>query len=154
MAEPTNYDNGKFRDISSKEGDIVQEYLQLFSQISLYRTQGFASHWEEVAELVDPNSRNTFVFGSYNTPGQKKTDRQVDATGMMALERFAAICDSLLTPRNMNYQRYTAGGPDAEYIMKDKETRLWFEKVTNLHRYYRYLPEANFSSQNISNYRS
>jgi hypothetical protein len=25
----------------------------------------------------------------------------VDATGMMALSRFAAICDSLLTPRNM-----------------------------------------------------
>lgn len=152
----TIYENPgyKFRDISDKEREYVDKDMRLFSQLSFYRTQAFASHWEEVSELVDPNSRNTFVFGNYNTPGQKKTDRQVDATGMMALERFAAICDSLLTPRNQMYQRLKAGGPDSDYIMKDRQTRLWFERVSNLHYYYRYLPEANFSSQNISNYRS
>ena len=150
-----NYDTrGMFRDIPADEAEAVDDDMRLFNQLSFYRTQAFASHWEEVSELVDPNSRNTFVFGNYNTPGMKKTDRQVDATGMMALERFAAICDSLLTPRNMRYQRLKAGGVDSDYIMKDKKTREWFETATERLFYYRYQPEANFASQNNANYRS
>ena len=73
--------------------------LQEFGQLNLWRSTT-AAHWEEIAELIDPASRNTFYYGNYNWPGQKKTDRQVDATGMMALGRFSAILDSLLTPRN------------------------------------------------------
>ena len=33
----------------------------------------------------------------------KKTQQQVDATGMLALHRFAAIADSLLTPANSQW---------------------------------------------------
>jgi hypothetical protein len=71
-----------------------------FAQLTTWRNT-FAQQWEEVAELVLPTSRNTFFYGNFNWPGQKKTDRQVDATAMMALQRFGAILDSLLTPRNM-----------------------------------------------------
>lgn len=140
-----------FRKLSQKEEEIVAKGLQGFSQVTAYRNQGFASHWEEVAELVAPEYRNTFVFGNYNTPGSKKTQAQVDSTGQMALTRFAAICDSLLTPRNMIYQRLTA---DDDYVMKDRQTRLYFETVTRLLFKYRYAPEANFSSQNNANFRS
>ena len=150
----TDYSTRTFRDQSARELEIVADQLQIFGQLHTYRTQGFAGQWEEVAELIAPNYINTFVFGNYTTPGQKKTQRQIDATGMMANERFAAICDSLLTPRNQIYQRLQAGGKDADYIMKDRATRLWFEQATKRLFYYRYLPEANFASQNISNYLS
>lgn len=145
------YGSGTFRVQSSREQDMVASGLQIFSQQTAYRNQGFASHWEEVAELIEPSYRNTFVFGNYNTPGQKKTDRQVDSTGAIANTRFAAICDSLLTPRNQIYQRLLA---DDEYVMKDRQTRLYFETLTKLLFKFRYAPEANFSAQNQNNFRS
>lgn len=131
-----------------REAGIVRETLQEFSQLQLMRNT-FAQHWEEVAELVLPTSRNTFFYGNYNWPGQKKTERQVDATSMMVLHRFAAICDSLLTPRNMYWHGLEAMDED---LRKDRNVRLWFEQVTKLLFKYRYLPIANFSSQNQNSY--
>jgi hypothetical protein len=115
-----------------------------FAQLQVYRNTT-ASQWEEVAELILPNYRNTFMYGNYNWPGQKKTQQQVDATGMMALSRFAAICDSLLTPRNMIWHQLEA---DNDYVMKDRQTRLWFEGATRALFKARYAPIANFAAQN------
>ena len=75
---------------------IVLETMQEFAQLQLYRNTA-AMQWEEIARLVLPTSRNTFFYGDYNWPGMKMTDQQVDATGMMALFRFSAIMDSMLT---------------------------------------------------------
>lgn len=135
---------------TSREEEVVNDVLQDFSEIQQDRNI-FASHWEEVAELILPTYRNTFQYGNYNTPGQKKTDRQVDATGMMALSRFAAICDSLMTPSNSYWHGLEAVD---DYVMKDRATRLWFEKVTHLLFKYRYMAEANFIAQNQSKYQS
>lgn len=129
---------------SQRDKDIISDCLLEFQQLQTWRSV-FASHWEEIAELIDPPSRNTFFFGSFNMPGLKKTDRQVDATAMLALERFKAILDSLLTPRNMTWQYLEA---DNDYVMKDRASRLWFEQVTRLLFKYRYAPIANFSAQN------
>lgn len=109
----------------------------------------FGVQWEEVAQLIMPNWRNTFFYGNYNTQGVKKTDRQVDATGMVALNRFAAICDSLLTPRNMTWHQLTA---DDDYVMKDRNTKLWFEDATRRLFKYRYSPNSNFASQNYQSF--
>ena len=149
-SRPDGYDVGTPRAASTHEEAIVADTFQLFSQLQTQRNV-FASHWEEVAELVLPTSRNTFYYGNFNWPGQKKTDRQFDATGMMALSRFAAICDSLLTPRNMQWHALAA---DDTYVMKDRETRLWFEQATRLLFQYRYAPRGNFSSQNQNAYTS
>lgn len=131
-------------DVTDREREIVLKMLRLLSEMQLTRFN-FESHWEEVAELVLPTSRNTFTLGSRNTQGEKKTQKQVDASGMMALARFAAICDSLLTPRNMIWHQLAASD---EYLMKDRAVRLWFEQVNKLLFKYRYTPIANFSSQN------
>lgn len=127
---------------------IVDESLREFTQLQTYRNV-FAQHWEEVAELILPTSRNTFFYGSYNFPGQKKTDRQVDSTGALALERFTAILDSLMTPRNMTWHGLQASNDD---IMKDRRVRIWFEQVTRLLFKYRYSPIANFSAQNANHW--
>lgn len=133
-----------------REEEIVTTRLQEFGQLNLWRSTT-AAHWEEIAELIDPASRNTFYYGNYNWPGQKKTDRQVDATGMVALGRFAAILDSLLTPRNQIWHQLASDNPD---IMADRDARLWYEAATRLLFQYRYDAIANFSASNQRVYRS
>lgn len=125
--------------------------MKEFAQLRQYRTSAFENHWEEVASLILPSHRNTFHWQNYTTPGEKKTQLQVDASGMMALSRFAAICDSLLTPRNMMWHTVAA---DDDYVMKDRDTQLWFESTTRKLFKARYAPMGNFSAQNNSNYQS
>ena len=140
-----------FRHQPQMEQDCVENTLRVFSQLTTYRNQGFAGQWEEVAKLVLPSFSNTFTFGNANSAGEKKTHHQIDATGQLALGRFGAVCESMLTPRNSIYQHLKASDP---YVMKDRETKLWFEEATRRLFYYRNMPEANFSSQNQANFLS
>lgn len=108
------------------------------------------SYWDDIAELVEPNMRDNFRANDYVTPGDIKTDRQIDSTPTIALTRFAAIMDSLLTPRNQTWHRLTATDPA---LMKSHAVQEYFEKSTRLLFQYRYAPEANFSSNNQLVYR-
>jgi hypothetical protein len=135
--------------ISDREATIVTDILRDFAQKQTWRNTT-AQHWEEVAELILPTSRNTFFYQSYNWPGQKKTQQQVDATGALALHRFCAIAESLVTPRNMKWH----GLQSDEYVMKDRPTRLWFENTTQLLFDQRYAANANFAAQNYNNWQS
>lgn len=150
MASEPNTNLRMPRLISDEEAMLVQSIMREFSQLQTLRN-GFSSQWEEVAALVLPTSCNTFMYGSFNSPGIKKTQMQVDATGMMALSRFAAICDSLLTPRNMTWHGLEAND---DYVMKDRATKLWFESTTRKLFKLRYSPMGNFSAQNQNNYQS
>lgn len=135
---------------SLADDELAFQILRDFQECDTYRST-YAQQWEEVAQLVLPDSRNTFYRGSYNWPGQKKTERQIDASGMMALSRFAAICDSLLTPRNMMWHML---GADTPYLAKDRQVKLWFEEATRILFKMRYAPKANFVSQNQQNFQS
>lgn len=136
---------------SSREDEIVGRILSEFSELQMYRFD-FANQWQEISELILPDYRNSFLFGSYNWPGEKRTYRQIDATGALALQRFAAICDSLITPINMHWHGLCAGGPDNDYIMQDHATAIWFEKQLKKLFRYRYTATANFGSQNYQNF--
>jgi hypothetical protein len=140
---------GSTREISDREAQIVAGILREFGQYQTQRST-LAGHCEEVAQLILPTSRNTFFFENYNTPGAKKTQQQVDATGALALHRFCAIADSLVTPRNMQWH----GLQGDEYVMKDRDTRLWFEGTTKTLFRQRYDASANFAAQNYNNWQS
>ena len=129
---------------NDREEMLYLESMQEFAQLNTWRNT-FAGQWEEIAELLWPEQRNTFFYQNFNWPGMKKTDRQVDSTGMVSLWRFTAILDSLITPRNMFWQQIV--GED-DYVMKDRNTRLWFEQVTKILFKQRYADTANFMSQN------
>lgn len=135
---------------SPREQEIVEKGMALFTQLDQYRVT-FAAQWEEVAQVIAPNQRNTFYKWSYNFPGMKKTDRQIDASGMLALNRFGAIVDSLITPRNMTWHTLSASN---DYVQKQRNVRLWFEQATRLLFKARYSPVANFMSQNQQNFHS
>lgn len=140
---------GKSRVISDREAMIVAGIKREFSQKIAERST-FAGHCEEVAQLILPTSRNTFFYQNYNTPGAKKTQQQVDATGALALHRFCAIADSLVTPRNMHWH----GLQGDDYVMKDRASRLWFESTTRMLFKQRYDTNANFAAQNYNNWQS
>lgn len=135
---------------TDEEEEVVTKCIQLFWQLHTWRAT-FASHWDEVAQLIWPECRNTFYYGGYNYPGEKKADRQVDATGMLALQRFAAICDSLLTPANM---RWHALGTNNPYLNRSRRVALYFEQVTDILFQQRYSPSAAFMGNNHANYLS
>jgi len=140
---------GQARQISDREQQIVAGIMREFGQYQTARAMT-AGHCEEVAQLILPTSKNTFFFESYNTPGTKKTQQQVDATGALALHRFCAIADSLVTPRNMQWH----GLQGDDYVMKDRATRMWFESTTRLLFRMRYAATANFAAQNYNNWQS
>lgn len=135
---------------STKEETIILGVLRDFSSLQNERST-WNGHCEDVADVILPSHSNTFYFGSMNTPGEKKTQQQVDATGMLALSRFAAICDSLLTPRNMIWH-----GLEGEegYLKKDRQTRLWCETATKILFKYRYATVSNFAAQNQAIFQS
>lgn len=109
------------------------------------------SHWEEIAERVLPNYSGSFLSRGLNTitEGEKKTDKMLDATAAIALSRFAAAMESMLTPRNSTWHSLM---PSDEALRRNREVRLYFEEVSRLLFKFRYAPYANFASQNFENY--
>lgn len=129
----------------------AQELCKRFDTLVGNRTN-WESHWQEVAERVLPAYSTSFLAPlSQRTQGEKRTEFMFDSTASIALDRFAAVMESMLTPRNSKWHRLVPSDP---YLMKDRQTRLWFDEVANLLFKYRYAPKANFASQNHENYLS
>lgn len=100
-------------------------------------------HWEEIAERVLPRQMG---FVGQRTDGEKRTQKIFDSKPQIALERFAAVMDSLLTPRQ---QRWHNLRTTDENLNRDFEVRDWFYKVNNILYSARYEPRANFAGQNF-----
>lgn len=109
------------------------------------------SHWVEIADRVIPAQSRNFFTRQTLTKGEKRTELQYDSTAASALKRFAAILDSLLTPRNQTWHRVV---PSHKELLKDRMTRLYFDEVNRILFRHRYAPTANFSAQNQQNYLS
>lgn len=138
----------RYREPTDAEQEIYIDTMREFQQLAQNRTT-FESHWEEIARIVLPAYSGTFTFGNFQMPGSKKAFDQIDSTAQLALSRFGAICDSLLTPRNMRYQMLQASNRD---LMKSRQVRLWFERQTRTLFDERYKSHSNFASQNHNNF--
>lgn len=149
MEAATKYAQRSPREIPDWEAEIVRNDMRLFSELQTYRNV-HAAVWEESAALVDPKSRNTFFYGSYNWPGTKQTQQQVDSTGALALQQFCAIADSLVTPKNQKYQGFQS---DPE-LMKDRQVQLYFDQLRDIVLDYRERDIGNFRGQNFNNWKS
>lgn len=133
------------------EENLLEEIMSEY-QFLVGDRGNFETHWREISERIAPNDKNQFLTRMHQTTtGEKRTQLLFDSTAAVALNRFAAILDSLLTPRNQTWHRLKASDPR---LNKDRQVLLWFEDVNRLLFKYRYAPKANFSSQNQQNYRS
>lgn len=104
------------------------------------------SQCQEIAERIWPNQRRLFQGQNASpTEGEKRMQDVYDSTASSALNKFASILDSLLTPMNQTWHQIQ---PDDPYLAKDRATTLWMEELNRRIFKKRYAPSANFVSQN------
>lgn len=124
--------------------------MALFASARQHRVN-FESQWEEAAALYWPEYRNSFSFGHVRSPGVKYTQYQVDSTSPIAATRFAAVNNALLTPHNMLWSKMEPTGPDADYLMKQREARLYYDQLTRALWDLRYDVNSGFLTEQQTN---
>lgn len=110
------------------------------------------SHCEEIAERILPRMKGAFTSlanTARNMQGEKNTEKMLDSTGAIALDRFVAVLDSMLTPQSSKWHRLRSTDPT---INRDAEVSRWFDSVNEILFRQRYAPEAGFATQNHERY--
>jgi hypothetical protein len=133
-----------------RSAEVAQEICREFDRVQSDRGN-LDSHLDEISARFWPSYRQIHTSRGFRTKGEKRNQDIYDSTGVLALSRFGSIMDSLLTPRNSTWHRVAPPDP---YLNKDREVKLWFEEATRLLFKYRYAPEANFASQNQTNFKA
>src|SRR3990172_79864 len=124
--------------------EYVDDLIAEFNKASGDRGT-WEGHWEEVSQYVLPAYSGNFTSGGITqTPGAKKNKTIYDSTALIALPRFAAVMESMLTPRGTKWHRLA---PLETALRKDRSVQIWMEEVTDILFRYRYAPAANFASQ-------
>lgn len=136
---------------SSEDDELVGRLISDWEY--LYGLRGnWNSHWTEIAQRIFPMESWLFQnFSQLNMQGDKRNYEVYDSTGILALQRFGAILDSLLTPRDQFWHNIR---PSDDYLLKDKATRIWYEKSNAIMFEERYATSANFAAQNQNQYLS
>jgi hypothetical protein len=130
--------------MDSRVDEIIRDYDQMVSERGVWE-----EHWREIAERVLP--RQNWFAASDKTPGEKRTEKIFDATAGLALERFAAAMESMLTPRTMKWHKLKTSN---YRLMDDIRVQEYLDEVTNILFQVRYAPKANFASQVHETYMS
>lgn len=127
----------------------TQKYQDIIADLDRLKTNrsNFDNQYAEIARVCDPSSRG--LFSGSKTIGDTRMQDVYDSTPVIALQRFGAILDSLLTPRNKIWHKIM---PSNALLMKDRSVRLWFEAANEVLFKNRYAPVANFQSQNQKDY--
>ena len=125
----------------------VEHMLRTFSSLKSSR-DNWETHWEEIAERVLPRQMG---FLGDRTDGEKRTQKVFDSRPMVALDRFAAVMDSMLTPRQQRWHNLRTTN---EALNRDFTVQQWFYEVNNILYMARYSPKANFASQNFERWTS
>lgn len=126
------------------EDEIADHTIRRYDQAESDRGT-LDMHLEEIAKRVLPHYSGSFVSrGIGRIEGQKRTDEMVDASAALALTRFSAAMESMLTPRNSRWHRTV---PSDRKLLRNRQVRLWFEDANDALFKYRYSPKANYASQ-------
>ena len=110
--------------------------------------QTWDNHWQEVKDRVWPDAAD---FIGKREPGSRRTEKMYDATAALALEKFAAAVESLLTPRQQRWHKLAPADND---LRDDSEVKAWLELATDVLFQMRSAPESGFYSQAHEGYKS
>lgn len=124
--------------------DRAAQVLRIQSRLESQRSV-FNQHWQEIAERVWPDRAD---FITKRPEGDKRTDKIFDSTATLALSRFGAAVDSLISPRGARWHGLRVPGRNSP------EVNRYLEDVRNILFEVRYSPKANFSSQAFESYMS
>lgn len=138
-------------DDKRKQDQFCEMVIREYNELAGVRGN-WDSHWQEIAERLWPMHARLFqARGWYQSEGEKRNEQIFDSTPVVALQRFGAILDSMMTPQNSVWHKLR---PDQEELLLDYDTKLWFDLVNKLLFKHRYAPTANFAGQNQVNYKS
>ena len=112
------------------------------------RRQNWDSHWQEIAERIWPAADE---FLTSRSVGEKRSTKIFDSTAALALEKFSAAMESLLTPRAHKWHQLQSTDPGAN---QDPQVKLWFEQVTKVMFQARNAPRAGYYTQMHEGYKS
>ena len=129
--------------MSETTDDLIRVYQSLKGSRGTWE-----QHWEEIAERILPRQ---IGFIGERTPGEKRTQKVFDSKPMVALERFASVMDSMLTPRQTKWHNLRTTD---ETLNRDFEVQGWLSTVNQILYSARYVPAANFSGQNAERWTS
>lgn len=134
--------------MSSANEQIVEEIIREQAQLAADRGT-LDAHLQEIAARIYPDYYGAFTSaGQLQTPGSKRNFEIYDSTAANALQKFAAVNESLLVPSNERWHGLT---PPAA-LKKDRATRLWLDAATDVLFKYRYAYVANFVPQVQQNF--
>ena len=130
--------------MSEKVTQIIQTAEKLFHNTE---RSNMETLWDEIAEFVLPAQRN--LFNGVQTPGDKKTRRLYDSTGLQANHDLAASIHSTLNNPATQWSKIRFKDED---LNNSDEATDWLEDVNR--RIHTALNESNFDSEIGKNYRS
>lgn len=118
-------------------------YIDRFNRLKTARAV-WQSHWQEVKELVRPNTAD---FNRMPVPGEKKTLKIFDATAVLDCEELASGLQSYLVSPSEQWFQLTLNDPNAETIIaNDLEVQQWLDTVSSLIYSQYSRPAVNFNS--------
>jgi hypothetical protein len=106
------------------------------------------THWQDVKDRCDPHGAD---FTTQRQTGSKRTEKMLDSTAALAGEKFPAILESLLTPRQQRYQKLVPSDPA---LKDDLESKKWLEMATDWLFKVRAAPRSGYYTQKHENYKS
>lgn len=134
---------------NNAEQDLVDEILRRAEKMVSDRGT-LDAHLEEVAARVMPQYRGSFQgHGAARIEGEKRNQEMYDSTAALALTKFAAVMESILTPYGSKWQRIV---PTDKSLMRNRQVREWYEDTTDRLFAYRNAPRANYRSQKQEDY--
>lgn len=130
-------------DSTSSEGrEKAESILRIHGAMEAERAN-WDSLYQSIAEYLFPRG-NFFNQQGPLAQGQLRGEKVFDNTPTLALDRFAAALDSLLTPRNQKWAGLRVRDDDLNEV---DEVREYLEHVNAILFAARYSPKANFASQ-------
>lgn len=109
----------------------------------------FESIWQRVADLIFTGE--ALFQRQYATQGERRDRFQFDSTGALALERFTAAIESVITPRT---EKWAGIQPVEKALRDDMMVRRYCEELNDILFSYRYRAKAGFTTANGEHYRS
>jgi hypothetical protein len=131
--------------MDTRADNLIRRHDRLKSERSVWE-----AHWQEIAERVWPD-RALFISKVPRTEGEKRTEKMFDATAALALTRFAAAMESMLTPRTAKWHRLRVAD---EKLNEQPAVQRYLDEITNILFRVRYSARSNFSSQMHESYMS
>ena len=101
----------------------------------------FDSRWDRIARLVLPSAVG---FQTSYFPGTRQDYDIFDSTAQLALPRFAAAIDTLVTPQTTRWHTLV---PKRKMLKQSMKVRRFLDDFTDLLFSVRYSPRASFASR-------